>query len=258
VVEWTVYCGGTKMKIEFYSTVDGVIDAFPVQYAKDCLPSWIGLAKQDYVSNKMNPSIFKCPGIVDILTTGFIIKAWHDIDVQSIDVQSGNRLIGYAPSADLENMLGCPPVQVQGGHEIAKHMPKRPWSHEDILKINTPWHIVAPKGIRLMMLPISYGDQFMFESTTGILDPSISNEVNIQGYVNGLGTIKSGTPLVHIIPMTSEKYNLVVRNINDHDRSWVKKKKYLNSFSFLFNRKKTKEAYEEHYKSKCPFHFGSK
>lgn len=251
MVEWALYYGGRKMKIEFYSSIDGVVDAFPVQHAKECLPSWIGLAKQEYISNKSMPSVYKCPGIVDILTTGFIIKAWHDIDVQS----QNDRLIGYAPSADLEDMLGCPPVQVQGGHEIAKFLPQRPWSHSDILKINTPWHIVAPKGMKLLMLPISYSDNFMFESTTGILDPSVSSEVNIQGYVNHLGVIKAGTPLVHIIPMTSDKYELIVRNINDHDRLWVKKKKYLNAFSFIFNRKKTKEAYEEHYKPKCPIHF---
>ncbi len=254
MVEWFIYFGGSKMKIEFYSTIDGVIDAFPVQHAKDCLPSWIGLAKQEYLTNKQIPNVYKCPGIVDILTTGFIIKAWHDIDVQ---VQN-EHLIGYAPSADLEDMLGCPPVQVQGGHEIAKHMPKRPWSHGDILKINTPWHIIAPKGVKLLMLPISYTDQFAFESTTGILDPSISNEINIQGYINQLGVIKAGTPLVQIIPMTEKKYNLIVRSMDEHDKAWVKKKKYLNAFSFLFNRKKTKEAYEEHYKPKCPFNFRSK
>lgn len=239
------------MKIEFYSTIDGVIDAFPVQYASECLPQWIGLAKQDYLNDKTAQSIYRCPGIVDILTNGFIIKAWHDIEIQVKD----DRLIGFAPSADLEEMLGCPPVQIQGGNEIAKHMPKRPWSHPDILKINTPWHVIAPKSVKLMMLPVSYTDQFMFESTTGILDPSVSNEINIQGYVNQLGTIKAGTPLVHIVPITSEKYNLIVRSINEHDKLWVKKKKYLNAFSFLFNRKKTKEAYEKHYKSKCPFHF---
>lgn len=240
------------MKIEFYSTIDGVLDAFPVQYAKDCLPPWLGSAKQEYLQDKTNPSVYKCPGVVDILTTGFIVRAWHDIDIDE-QSQSG-RLIGYAPSPDLEQLLGFAPVQVQGGHEIAKHLPKRPWSHPDILKVNTPWHVVAPKGVKLMMLPIAYSDQFIFESTMGILDPSISNEINIQGYINQVGVIKAGTPLVQIIPITSEKYDLVVRNITEHDKSWIKKKKYLNVFSFMFNRKKTKEAYEQHYKSKCPFH----
>lgn len=243
------------MKIEFYSTIDGVLDTFPIQHARDCLPDWIGLAKHDYVNNKSIPSVYRCPGIVDLLTTGFIVKSWFDIDIST---DSNNRLLAHAPSEDLEQMLGCPPIQVQGGNEIAKHLPKRPWSHSDILKVNTPWHVVAPKGVTLMMVPISYTDDLAFESTTGILDPSVSNEINIQGYVNRTGMIKAGTPLAHIIPITHESYELVVRNMTEHDKTWIGKKKYLNVFSFIFNRRKTKDAYNAHYNapSKCPFHFG--
>lgn len=241
------------MKIEFYSTIQGVLETFPIENARDCLPTWMGLARQEYLTNKQQISVYRCPGIVDLLGAGFVLRSWFDIEIST---DEHNRLSACTPSADLESMLGCPPLQIQGGDEIAKFLPKRPWSHPDLLKINTPWHVVAPKGVKLMMLPMSYTDEFAFDSSIGILDPSISSEINIQGYVNRTGTIKAGTPLVHIIPMTEHSYDLVVREMNDKDRSWVSKKKYLSAFSFVFNRKRTKEAYHNHYGTKCPFHFG--
>lgn len=251
MVEWCLHYGDTEMKIEFYSTVPGVADTFPVQEAKECIPSWMSLARQEYLKDKSEINVFRCPGIVDLLTTGFIVSAWHDIELGQL--QDGH-LHGRCPSAELENLLGYPPVQVQGGDSIGKHLPKRPWSHQDILKINTPWCVNVPKGVKLMILPISYTDNLQFESTIGILDPAISNDINIQGYINALGPIKAGTPIAHIVPMTERKYNLVVREMNAKDKIWQAKKKFFNNFSFILNRSKIKQAYESHNESKCPFH----
>ena len=239
------------MKIEFYSTVPGVVETFPVKAARDCIPAWMQLAKQEYLKDKSALNVFRCPGIVELLTEGFIVHAWHDIDVTQL--QDGH-LAGSCPSEELQTLLGYPPVQVQGGDSIGKFLPKRPWSHKDFLKINTPWCVNAPRGVRLMIMPVPYAETLQFESTTGILDPGISNDINIQGYVNALGTIKAGTPIAHIVPLTEKKYDLIVREMNAKDELWQSKKKFLNNFSFVLNRKKVKEAYETHNESKCPFH----
>lgn len=240
------------MKVEFYSTIEGVKDAFPIKYAKECLPSWVGVAKQEYLANKKATNIYRCPGITEILTSGFIVHAWTDIEIST---DRDGRPMACTPSIGLDDMLGGHVLQL-GGQEMSKHVPKRPWSHKEILKINTPWHVVAPKGAKLMMLPISYGNDFLYESTAGILDPAISNEINIQGYINGTGIIKAGTPIAHLIPMTTESCELVVRDMTDRDHSWVKKKKYLDLFSFVLNRSKVKDAYNAQYnESKCPIHF---
>lgn len=238
------------MKIEFYSTIDGVVDTFPIQEAKNCLPSWLGLAKQEYLKNKNDINVYRCPGIVELLTTGFIVSAWHDIDIH---IDTNQHLCTQMPSLELEQLLGNDTTQIQGGDSIGKFIPKKPWSHNDILKINTPWNVVVPKDIKLLILPISYTDNHQTESTIGILDPSISNEINIQLYVNATGLLKAGTPLAHIIPLTDEKCELIVRNMNNKDVLWQKKKKFFNNFSFVLNRKVIKKAYQNFYSDVCPF-----
>lgn len=239
------------MKIEFYSTIPAVKEMFPITESKKSIPEWVSLAKSDYMEDKEAQNIFRCPGIMDLFATGFTVYAWHDIE---IGTAKDGHLSAYSPTADMEDMLGYPSIQVQGGDSIAKRLPKRPWSHPDILKINTPWHIVAPKGIKFMIIPITYTDKLQFEANIGILDPSVSNEINIQGYVQAFGTLKAGTPIAQIVPLSSDSCELLVRDMTEHDVKWVHKKKFLNNFSFIFNRKKVKESYNAHYEKKCPFH----
>lgn len=239
------------MKIEFFSTVDGVADAYPILPAKKKIPNWMNEARKKFaLGDKRETNIVKCPGIVDIMTTGFIVTAWHDIVVQS----DNENVMPYAPTMDMEELLEKPPLQIQSGDGLAKEMPQRPWSSKHILKINTPWHIKA--DCKFLMIPVPYTDEFDIESTTGILDPSISSEINIQAYVNRHGefTIKAGQPICQLIPLTEKSYGFDVRNMNDDDAKWVKKRKYLNNHGYTLNKGIVKKAYKKFLGGlKCPF-----
>ena len=229
-------------KIEFFSTIDGVAETFPIIETKRSMPSWVKVAQQEYKNLPTHGfHIARCPGIIDVMTTGYVVTAWHDIAIKS----NPGGLETVVPDVQLENLLEKPVVQVQSGDSVAKHIPKRPWSNKHILKINTPWHIIS--DCKFIMIPMPYTDQFECESCIGILDPSISSEINIQGYVNGLGefTIAAGTPLAQLIPMSQQNYKLLVRDMNEKDSNWIKKRKFLNSISFSFNKTKVMNAYKK-------------
>jgi hypothetical protein len=240
------------MKIEFFSTVAGVATAFPITLARDTLPDWVATARADYLqTNKADQHVYKCPGIFELLTTGYIVHAWHDIQ---IDTNTG-KMTAYAPTTEMEALMGQDPLQVQSSNGTAKHLPKRPWSHNDLIKFNTPWHVLAPKDVKLMMLPIPYTNNFVIEACSGILDPGIASEINIQAYCNVSGnvTVKAGTPLAQLVPLSERTFDLVVRDMNSSDNRWVTIRKYLNAFSYVLNRKKVKEGYNAHVAStKCP------
>ena len=77
-----------------------------------------------------------------------------------------------------------------------------------------------------------------------------SSELNIQMYWNkmsGKRIVKAGTPLAQLIPLTEKEYSFEVRDKNENDTKWLKKRKYLNAYSFIFNRNKAKEAYHRQY-----------
>lgn len=229
------------MKIEFFSAVRGVAEAFPVLESKKNIPQWMYTARQAYSEqqDKRDLSISKCPGIVEVLTKGFVVRAWHDIDV----VSEEHGLSGKTPSEELNTLLGNPVIQIQSGEGIGQFLPRRPWSNKDILKINTPWHIKA--DCKFLMIPLPYTDAFEFESCTGILDPSVSSEINVQGYVNGRGsfTIKAGQPICQLIPLTDDSYEIEVRDMNDEDKKWIETRKYLNNSGFTMNKSLLRTAY---------------
>lgn len=227
--------------IEFFSTIQGVAESYPIQPAKKVIPEWVKTARQEYQSSddKRQSHISKCPGIIDIMTTGFIVTSPWDMEIVSTQ---DNQITTFI-NPEMETLLGKPPAQTQMGDSLAKHIPKRPWSNKSILKVNTPWHIKSEH--KFMMIPIPYTESFGFEACSGILDPSISSEINVQGYVNGYGTleIKAGAPLCQLIPITDEKYNFEVRDMNPDDELWVEKRKFINNSTFTLNKNLIKRLY---------------
>lgn len=228
--------------------IDGVAESFPIKKTQEVLPKWVYNAKADYMkSDKKDMHLYKCPGIFDMFTTGYVVTNWLDIEIKTNDVGFSVTI----PDPTIQELLGKDIVQSQNHDNIAKFIPKRPWSVKSILKINTPWHVIVPKNVKLLMIPLPYPDTFEFESCIGMLDPSISSEINIQGYwnvINNSHILKAGTPLCYLIPITEENLNLIVRDKNEKDNLWLKKKKYLNYFSFILNRQKVKESYVRHFK----------
>jgi len=236
-------------KIIFFSSVLGLAETFPIRPAKEVVPKWAYVARQDYIKNKDKKEmhIYKCPGIFDTFGSGYIISAWHDIELET----DGSKFRLTIPDKQLNELLEKETLQEQTWNaNIVKFIPKPPWAVKSILKINTPWHILAPKGVKFLIIPLPYPDDFQFQSCIGILDPGVSSELNVQGYWNDTGTgprvIKAGTPLAQVIPITEKNYAHIVRDKTDSDSKWLQKRKFLNFFSFILNRNKIKESYERH------------
>jgi len=235
-----------KNAIEFFSSVEGLAESFPIQPAKEFTPSWVNEARKDFLISQKNEKtsfqhITRCPGIFHLFTTGYIVPMWHDLEI--------SREKWSVPDRSINEFLGKDTVSLQLGDKIGKHLPKRPWSWPDIVKVNTPWHVMAPKGVKFLMVPISYTEFIDFECCIGILDPGYSTEVNIQGYwnyPNGTTFIKAGTPIAHLIPLTEKSYDVIVRDQTKNDKLWLKKRKYLNYFSFQYPRHIIKRLYENH------------
>lgn len=238
--------------IEFFSSVQGVAETFPVIPASEFQPKWFQKAKEDFknTEHKLEPHVALCPGIVDIIKEGFIVTAWFDFMIMSDENLQGM----YSP--DVEKILGKKGLQIQDGDGVGRFLPRLPWRNKDIVKINTPWHIKA--DCKFLMLPLPYSDSPELESSMGILDPSISNVINVQSFVNGKGElhIKAGTPLCQLIPLTEENYKLIVRDANDDDKKFLEKNKYVSYFGFRLNRMSFRNLYKKFIGSKCPFHKG--
>jgi len=240
-------------KIEFVSLVQGVSEMFPVTAARSYKPKWAESAVTEYksmIKDQVNFNhISLCPGIFDLFKTGYIVHAWHDTLIKTNG--DGHTFQWAVPNFDSLEITGV--TQPVGSHteDITKFLPQRPHSLKGVVKFNTPWRIIAPKGVKFLMLPIEYSDDHLFDAAMGILDPEVSNEINVQVYwnkLNGEHKIKAGTPLCQLIPLSEKQFKLVVRDATQHDLDWEKKKDYINGSTFFPQRKKLAEMWRKHFK----------
>lgn len=236
--------------IEFFSSLEGLADAVPIIPASEFRPKWMEAAREDYIRVKnlrldKFTHIYRCPGIFDLYNEGFIVPMWHDLIIKT--KINDNKAFGWAvPSEDLQPSNRSMVDALNDN--ITRFIPRRPWSMQKPIKLNTPWHIVAPKGVRFMMMPIAYPDSFEYEHCPGILDPGYSSEINLQMWWNKLDgehLIKAGTPMVHMIPLTNEKFKYTCRTMTDNDLKWLEKRRFFMNFTFTQKRNFMKDMYNK-------------
>lgn len=241
-------------KIEFFSVIPGVVETNPVYEASKYSAKWMSRVRDDYLAvAKQNPRfdhLYKCPGIFDMFKHGYIIPAWHDVVIKT-DGEDGFQ--AQLPSRDFQAVIGDMMPVSKHGDNITKYIPYKPNALKTIVKFNTPWNVVAPKGVKFLMLPIPYPDTFEFEATTGVLDPGISSEINVQVFwniKNGTHTVKAGTPLAFLVPLSEQTFKLVCRDATEWDRLWLKKKDFASNFTFSLKRNIIKDIYHKHFGDK--------
>ncbi len=248
-----------KRKIRFFTTINGVQDAYPIIHASEYRPAWIASARESYFKRKEEAEsvgdkfshVYRCPGIFDIMNKGFILSMPWDVQIETNG--DGQSFAWSIPSKDLNTILKSKIVDGHMAHMVAEPLPEKIGALKSIVKFNSPWHVVAPPGVKFIIIPIPYPDQQVFEHVTGILDPGISTELNPQGYwklLNGKYFLKAGTPVMQMIPLTDEEFDIEVGFANEKEIEWTVKRNYFFNLSFVFKRSLTKTQYIKHFFTK--------
>ena len=239
-----------RNKIEFFHIEPSIIDSFPIIESKDLKLDWVKRVREDFQKEQESAThLVRCPGIFDLFKYGYIVSLHKDVSI----VQESKDKFGwqFVQRNQFHTHNFNELFQLQGvNQQISDMLPKPSWAANFMIKIDTGWHIVAPKGIKFIMLPIAYPDTFDFTSAIGILDPSINSQI-FWNIVDKKETIlPAGTPLGHLIPLTEKKYKMVQRVMDQHDLKWVEKFYSLLNTSFRPStiRNKMVNMYNNHWK----------
>ena len=243
------------IKIEFVSVIKGISDIFPVIKASQYKRKWVDAVLKDYKEHhqemKTKLHLMRCPGIFSLLNEGYILTTWCDIVITTKKEEEG--FSWQVPMNEFENkeMFNVSPIDCHY-EDITQWFPKNNKQTNTIVKINSPIHVIAPKGIKLLMLPIPYPDHFDFECASGILDPSESTELNAQlkwFKKDGEVLIKAGTPIAHLIPIcnTKTKIEIVNRNANKKELEFIGVIKNFRAFTFDLSIHKFKKRIKNMY-----------
>jgi hypothetical protein len=206
-----------KPTIEFFYTIPGVEYTEPVIPAAKYKHSWFGKAisqmmeakKQAAFGSDVYMSTTKCPAIVTVMSTGYIVRAWQDI---TIETNGDGKSVEWVSMVGQKGMF-MEPSDAVGFHteeQLSGFMENWPDNQLKIpVKFCLPVRIKLKKGYKALILPVAYADENRFEAYMGILDstfPYAPLAINVKWRVlNGKTLIETGTPLAQIIVFRDEK-----------------------------------------------------
>lgn len=223
-----------KPKIKFYTEFPQITDQYPIYPARDYKRNWVrdcarAFAKyKGKVGDKQSLiTATKCPGIRNVMESGYIVQSWFDFTIESTDkdfkVHYPEQLekhlsdIGYVNPLVNSFNTKYSPLQIPTGNSL-----------QHIIKIWTPYHFEVPDTHELLVLPVQYDDNQSFTACTGSIS-GFEIDFNVHVYWNAVNEtvhVPAGTPLCQLVPVLRDN-TPIVTNVADKDiKDQVAKRKF--------------------------------
>ena len=204
-------------------------------------------------------SVGKCPAINSIMHNGFIIYAPADFCVHAPNKESLQAYYDKEkfPPFVVKSPSFPPYIQYHGApHASWLKDSTKDNTNDTIIKVHTMWSVLSDPDIMFLQMKVPYVKESRFTAVSGILDPMLSTEVNIQiwWHVNDGSevTVKAGTPLAMYLPISRKLFDntseVFVGTADDTDIEMLAEYNYLISSQFSENKKTSKIARKLHKK----------
>lgn len=235
--------------IEFICKIPYLKDIEEIQPkpASSYIPEWwrkIPYAT-DIEENRLRPETLmarRCPSFPDYFSNGFILPMWADTTLYH-DSKTGDwrwRCGNILNSQFKIHLFEKERFQDYGSTYFNGKRASSIW------QLINPWVIKTPPGYFVLQLPLLFHENTEFAAFPGTYDPNAvsTDKLELGLYVDNKEIfIKRGTPLVQYIPYKKEKFNLIIRDINEKDLEFENRKMTLKStvFNLEYNKLKGKD-----------------
>jgi hypothetical protein len=195
---------------------------------------WMKRMRDDYInSSKTKPiqttpvgHVARCPGIHKIVGSGFIMRTWQDI---TINTYNDGKSCDWNYSSDTLSLSeGAYGIKNNWAleKELTLHQSKSfsdyfdDWPRESckfIFKYSPPWLIHLPKGYNGLIMPIHYNNDERFDVLPGIIEHSLGPISPLNVFLRwnvkeGKTFIPAGTPLYQLHIYKHEKIDYEIIN----------------------------------------------
>jgi|DEB0MinimDraft_6_1074348.scaffolds.fasta_scaffold08476_5 hypothetical protein len=237
-----------KNKINFYTTIKGVDNIYPIIPIKKYIPEWLKKSKSTF--NK-HSHVLKCPGIKDSLKYGWLIRLWQDI---KLDIDENGKYNWSSPSdmAKLSNNLNESQFAFHDENAFYNHTEKWPKdSFTKIVKINIPYVVEVPKGYLLYQVHPFYLDENRFTSLPGAYNPAYGMarlQVPMIAHISkGSLLLEAGTIVAQLFLVKEEEFEYEILHLEDDKDALKFFKTSLLSLrnKFIRNYSKIKEIFNK-------------
>lgn len=208
-----------RKEIEFKHKVDLVRKLFPIYCATKLPMAWRKKLNNYIKDNNLSlQNTSFCSGINELLNMSYVVTSVTDISITTNG--DGKSFKWEVPRPTISKTIGYAAVSyfesVQYGDYV--NLPEN--TLKTILKIQTGWTVKLPKNYVLIFSPLTYNEENRFTAFSGVLDPTISNELNVPLFwhiLDGQTVIEAGTPLALLTPIKQEKFSFVIKEQNIED-----------------------------------------
>lgn len=227
--------------IEFVTSALGLAEQWPIVPARKIMPQWYKDAKTRVPmssvhlhgqpppqagslpsSRSMSPTVRQCPGVVDVLRAGFVVRAWTDIEVTTQAPPTKDPNNPDPPAQSVTPMRPNEPGGRMGGFNPALNQTFPMWEDEYdwALKMDSPWMCKTPPGWSMLYLPMPYAEKTPWRVIHGVTDNDEFHVVNIVVAWSHVGTylIEAGTPLCVLLPVRRDGFQMNHTASYDPDR----------------------------------------
>lgn len=181
----------------------------PVRPASEFIPDyWKNMAtfldKKEHAIDS-EKTVKSCPAIIDMMSAGYVITAWCDIEIEP-DRHDPNIVYARYSSPYFNHAL-------HGAEQVGSLL-KNKFNIRSAIRLDNPWNIWCAPGYSLMYQPLYYWGDRNWEALPGILDQDkggIFTPINIMMRRPERVLIKQGDPIVQLIPYKREPMSAVTR-----------------------------------------------
>lgn len=227
--------------IEFY-TLDRYNGLVPEPYpAAQKFPSWFSntdiISKKSKcpfrflhgdpreVDTKMNVS--RCPGMIDFLSTGYIVPAWNNFLFRNDD---GRLYVNWQYDLQERYNLHETELQITGFTDEEKP------NYDGFSKLDSPWWVKTSPGVSLLCTHPLWHREKRFTSVSGVMHTDQyamplkwffewNTPIEDGLYINDIPTeqiVTQGTPVMLLIPFVRKEFNLKMNYMNENDLTILK------------------------------------
>lgn len=244
-----------KIVVDAFTVYRSVYDLYSIKPAVFYFPEQIKRLENSYIETDSTtnveyklPTIKKCLGILDLYKHGFILPMWTDFVCQ--------------PQKAAENK--CAPGLMQSPFMFNVH-DKRQFSglFDDhiVMKLVSPWMFREKTGVKFLWTTPSWNrvHENNFSHLPAVVSYEYQSQVNVNIFINKKSEdfiLTSGTPMVHIIPLTEHKVEFRNHLVDIKDKEYQKLDIPYEYSSLRPDRYKRWVKEKTNQQTKCPFGFG--
>lgn len=201
-------------KIKFYPFNEGTKSfAAPPQPASKMIPDWyrkqpaaVGDEKEYYAKGGLNSTVKRCMPVFDMLTAGYIITFPMDIYIDATNPEK----IEWSVPMSLRN-FGSDMVATHSPEQVSHYPTDHSQYHKNVFRILPFWSVQTEPGYSTLFLHPMHRDDLPFRAFEAFVDTdAFISDGHLSMFIKKdfKGVIKQGTPLVQIIPIKREDWEM--------------------------------------------------